>query len=112
MATIADSDFNWIKEFVKSNPVIYRELASWGIQRSVFKAAFQAVEDMMVSAFSTTPTSSIRATIESVTGATTTIRAQYIFAVWAGLATIRPLLFYLDVNMLKYLCRFPYNPIG
>lgn len=83
MATISDAGFTKIKEWVRGNKAIYNEFRTWGITKTTLKSALQAVENYMISAFSTTPTTSVRSAIEAVTGATTPTRAQYVFVVWA-----------------------------
>ncbi len=83
MATITDTGFTRMKEWYKTSRPIYDEIRRWGITKPVLKAAIQAVEDYMTNGFSTRPATSIRAEIESVTGATTSIRAQYVFVIWA-----------------------------
>ena len=82
MATLVDADFVWMKHWVNSRPEIKVELYSWGLDKATLFTAMQAIENYMVSAFGTTPTNSIRGTIEAVTGATTATRAQYLFVVW------------------------------
>jgi len=84
MATLAAQDFQTIKKWVKQNPQVYDEFTTWGLNKSSWYAAFQIVEDYMLNAFSNRPPASLRAAIESVTGATTAIRAQYVFYAWVN----------------------------
>ena len=84
MATLTDADYTWIRDWVHNNRTIYTELSTWGLNKATWKAAFQAIENYMVSSFNTTPTTSIRAAIEAVTGITTTLQAQYLFVTWVS----------------------------
>lgn len=84
MATLNDTDFTRIKEWVSSQPTIKTELKAWGLSRSIWQAAIQAIETYMVDGFGTRPSVSIRAAVESVTGATTSVRVQYIFVIWVS----------------------------
>ena len=84
MATITDNDFTWIKNWVKSRPEIWNEFKIWGIDKSTFLSGFQACENYMINAFGTTPTTSVRTAIENAVGATTALRAQYVFITWVN----------------------------
>jgi len=87
MATLDNSDYTWIKNWVKRQPTVYRSLTSWGLSKAIYHNAIQAVENYVVNAFSNVPTTSFRAVVESVTGTTTTLRVQTIIAIWAAWKT-------------------------
>jgi hypothetical protein len=84
MATITANDFSFIRQWIHDQRPIYNEMRSWGITKTTWKSALQAIEDYMVSGFGTRPAGSIRAAIEAVTGATTSLRAQYMFVIWVN----------------------------
>jgi hypothetical protein len=87
MAQLDGTDYTWIKQWVKGQPSVYRDLAAWGLTKATYHAGIQAVEDYMVNAFANTPAGSLRSTVEGVTGATTSQRAQTIIAIWAAWKT-------------------------
>ena len=84
MATLTNDSFRYIQQWVRSQPTVKNDFNGWSLSRSIYQTAFQAVEDYMVNGFSVQPSTSIRAAIEAVTGATTAARAQSLFAAWVA----------------------------
>lgn len=82
MATLSDSDFQQIREIIGSNIEIKTVLKAWGLDKATWKAAFQASEDWFVNGFNSTPSTSYKAAIEVVTGATTVARAKHLALAW------------------------------
>lgn len=84
MATLTNQDFRYIADWVRSHPSIKADLFGWSLPKATYRTALQTVEDYMVNGFSVRPTTSIRAAIEAVTGATTASRAQSLLAAWVA----------------------------
>lgn len=84
MATLTDPDFVYIQQIIKNQPTLRTEFRGWTLTKAVWRAAFQATEDYVVNGFSVRPATSIRAAIESQTGATTSARAQALFSAYVA----------------------------
>jgi hypothetical protein len=84
MATLNNADYTWIKHWARNRPEIWNELKAWSLPKATWTAALQATETYMVTGFGTRPGTSIRAAIEAETGATTSIRAQYLWVAWVA----------------------------
>ncbi len=84
MTTLTSSDYRDIKKRIRRDPTARSEFKIWGLDKPTWYALFQTVEDWFVNGFSTTPTNSFKAAIESVTGATTNARAKVVGFIWMG----------------------------
>jgi hypothetical protein len=84
MATLADADFVYIQNWVRHQPAVRADLYGWSLSRSLWRAAFQALEDYTVSGFATRPATSIKAAIEAVTGPATASQAQSMYAAYVA----------------------------
>lgn len=84
MATLNGTDFTYIKRWIKGQPTIAADFTAWNLTKAQWMAAFQAVEDYMVGAFSTRPAGAMKAAIEVATGATTNARAQNVISAWVS----------------------------
>ena len=84
MAILDNTDFNAIAKLIKKDPTEYAEFKAWGLSKSVWKSAFQTAEDWFIDGFLVSPTTSFKAEIETVTGATTNARAKAVGYAWMG----------------------------
>jgi hypothetical protein len=83
MATLDNSDFTEIKRIVNSDASMKAQLKGWGLDRPTWQAALQAIEDWFVSAFNVSaPSTTIKAEIETETGACTTAQANQLTRAW------------------------------
>ena len=83
MATLDDADFSTIKRIIRSDPEMRATLKTWGLSKATWKAALQAIEDWFVDAFNvSTPSATIKATIETETGACTNAQANQLTRAW------------------------------
>ena len=82
MAVLTNADFQQAKEWIRRNPTAKTELKAWGLSKAVFKAALQEIEDWQTNGFSTTPTESLKAAVETHTGAATNAQVKQLSNVW------------------------------
>ena len=83
MATLDDTDFTEIKRIAKSDGQAWAVIKLWGLDRSTWQAALQAIETWFVSAFNVSaPATTIKAAIEAETGACTNAQANQLTRVW------------------------------
>ena len=82
MATLTTQDFQDIQRMIRADAALWQEFKTWGLTKQQWMNAFQAVEDWFTGAFNTTPTSSFKAALETVTGTTTGARAQAVGRIW------------------------------
>lgn len=82
MATLTDENFTEIKNIIRNDSSLHSVFRNWVLSKSVYKAAFQSAEDWFVNGFSQAPSSSFKAAIELVTGATTVARAKALAVAW------------------------------
>jgi len=68
MATLDNTDFTEIRDFIRYSPnkQVFRD---WGIEKPVWKLLFQAAEDWFIGAFNTTPTTSFKGALDAVMAA-------------------------------------------
>lgn len=85
MATLANGDFEAIKQKIKSDPVSNTVFKAWGLSKGQWKAVFQAAETWFVTGFTSTPTTSFKAALEAALGAgMTNAQAKQVGFVWMG----------------------------
>lgn len=84
MAILTNQDFTRIKNWIHTQPLIKAEFRTWTLTKAQFTGALQAVETWQVGGFNSTPTASLKAAIEMVTGATTVLRARYLVEAWVS----------------------------
>ena len=84
MATLTSSDFTAIKHIIKRDPSAKAVLWGLGLTKSTWYALFQETEDWFVGGFGSTPTSSLKAAMETHAGTLTNVQAKEIAWVWMG----------------------------
>lgn len=83
MATLDNSDFTEIKRISRSDAQMWEVLQAWGLDKATWQAALQAVEDWFVNAFNVSaPSTTIKAEIETETGACTNAQANQLTHAW------------------------------
>jgi len=82
MAILSDADYQQIKKAARADPIVYQTLKAWGLSKTTWKAALQAVEDWFTNGFSAQPASSLKASIEAETGACTNTQAKQLVKAW------------------------------
>lgn len=82
MATLVPESYRFIQDWIRNNPATRDDFHGWGLSKQQYTALFQAIEDYMVGAFTTRPTTSLKAAIEAVTGPTTNARALSAVRAW------------------------------
>lgn len=84
MATLNSTDYEQIRQKIKSDPVSNAAFRTWGLSKSTWYALFQAAETWFVTGFTSTPTTSFKAAVEAVTGTATNAQAKQVAFVWMG----------------------------
>lgn len=83
MATLDDSDFTEIRRIANADANMKAQLKAWGLSKAEWQAALQAIEDWFVSAFNVSaPSTTIKAEIETETGACTNAQANQLTRAW------------------------------
>jgi hypothetical protein len=83
MATLGNSDFEYIRDWIQVHPSVWATFKAWSISRPTWKLLLQASEDYMVSAFNNRPATSYKAALDAVS-TTTGAQAQAIFYAWVS----------------------------
>lgn len=81
MATLNNTDFQRIRELIYSDETIRNVFKSWSLSKTTWKAIFQAAEDWFTGAFNTTPSTSFKAALDSVS-TTTATQAKWVGKIW------------------------------
>ena len=87
MSTLTSEDFRWIKKFVQADQTFSNEFKTWGITKQQFMSSIQAIEDWLVFSYNGVPTTSMKSTIEAITGNVTVPQAKtliYALFAWRG----------------------------
>ena len=84
MAILDNDDFHDIKKIIRRDATARAVFKAWGLDRPTWKILFQTVEDWFVNGFSTTPSNSFKAEVETVTGTATNAQAKQVGYVWMG----------------------------
>lgn len=83
MATLDNDDFSEIKRITKNDANMWNVLKSWGLSKSTWQSALQAVENWFVEAFNVlAPNTTIKEEIETVTGTCTNAQANQLVRSW------------------------------
>ena len=82
MATLTDQDFIWIQGWIMVHPSVKLFFKTKNYSKSVWKNAFQALENYMVNAYLNTPTEAIKTAIIGITGSLTTLESFNFYDAW------------------------------
>lgn len=89
MAVLADTDYQWIQTWIQVHPSAKTEMKVLNIPKTTWRSVFQTLETYMVSAFTTRPVRSVKAELETITGALTNAQALAIYDAWNAWKTYK-----------------------